>query len=229
MELIELIKVLPELTTTIPGAIVAVVGLVLMVKTKKIKTIAENSEKLEKNIQQIDNKVNEIKNDVIDLKKGVSRNNNSIKRSEKVILELVTKKDITDSIEIIISHALAYCTDGKELMPFCEKVGRVLKSFTSDLLDIGFDNLTCKDIKAKFAASYAELDVWHDKFDDKFIQLITPKLKIKANRYLNDVISIKNDKVNNKKERLKNVTKVYLEEKMSFFINSYNTFKNKQT
>jgi len=204
-------------STTVTGAVVSIVGIYMASVSKNIKTEVKE---LRIDIKGLKVGASETKNDLLDVKSKLHKTTEDIK-------EVVAIKDINRSIEYIISHALNYCANSNNLMPFCEAVGKTLKDFTSDILLTGFNNVSAKDIRAKFSSYYIAIDNWHNRFDSEFIKSVKPTLKEKSNKYVNSVIEIKTDIVNNKPERFKDVTKVYLQEKISFFINKYTEWNSK--
>lgn len=188
------------IVTTVSGGIVTVVGVIVASKVNRIKTLVSD--------------VTTIKDDILGLKSAVHR-------SEQTIADIVTQKSIDSSIDNIVSYGLNYCADNKDIMPFCQAVGKALKDFTKDILSVGFENLSKRDINAKFNLHFDAIYQWHKRFDINFIKAILPKLRAKNCSYIAEVQRIKIDVINNKHRRLQVVTEAFIQDKISFFINEY--------
>lgn len=184
---------------------------------------------------RIKNMIIEVKNDMLGIKSAIHRNHTDnetdhkrifkhIDKSNEILGEIIIAKDINSSIELVISNALAFCNNDELLMSFVEFRGKILKEFTKDILDAGFDKITIREIKAKREVYLQEIVEWCSKLDVELAELISSDIRRKSNRYLEDIISIKRDIINNKLDRFRDVTKVFLQDEISCLINKYNKY-----
>lgn len=153
------------------------------------------------------------------VKIDISELRDTVEYDNKQIKKILEKSEINIELDDITRDALYYVTDTK-IMALVHLQGDSAKTFFSYVVSVGFDNVSCQEIRANFEALSQKLrdqldQVDHEDFKKIMLERLGPIIK----SFITKVIEIKNDQqYNSKVKRFRTATIATVQDVLSVII-----------
>lgn len=172
----------------------------------------------------------ELDTKIIKTNEGIISLNNSVTKNTKILREYAIKKSILESWQEVVRDSVEHTIDSN-LSSFITYSSNKIIVFMKRGLEIGVENLSKKQINGMIES--VRQDIWKvcdDMLGKEFrVYFQEKRLKQKdTNVMTKDLLEVKNDPVNSKQKRVKNICERFLQNYTRDLAIAWSNFNNKK-
>jgi hypothetical protein len=207
----------PETITIIAGFIITALGIIFNPAiTSKIKDLKEEiTKKIDQFVADNNSVHNTIISDVNNIKRTIDNFKKSLSEHTEFIIALNKEKEVKTALEYSIKEATMYIDTKQHIHEYLMCVFRKFVKVVDEIMTVGIEKIDRIQLENKMklfrANCFSHNEV--DFIDEDFLREFSKYRKNKPdyNRYIDEIMTIKDDKVNSKISRFRVITENYFQ------------------